>query len=67
MKKKFKKIKRVWKALFGNSRASEKYNQKTSSAEGEKNDEGSDAAVVQSRRNTESMLHDHVMGNAFIC
>uniref|UniRef100_A0A8C1BJ74 non-specific serine/threonine protein kinase n=1 Tax=Cyprinus carpio carpio TaxID=630221 RepID=A0A8C1BJ74_CYPCA len=63
MKKKFKKIKRVWKALFGNSRASEKYNQKTSSAEGEKNDEGYDAAVVHSRRNTENQI-TNVQGQA---
>lgn len=61
MKKKCKKIKWVWKALFGNRRASEKYTQKTSLSEGEKKDQGADAAVLQSRRNTDSKLHDHFM------
>lgn len=65
MKKKCKKIKRFWKALFGHSKASQKYTQMTSSAD----DEDTDAAALQSRRNTESMLHDMLWeyNNAFIC
>ncbi|KAK2876984.1 hypothetical protein Q8A67_021080 [Cirrhinus molitorella] len=52
MKKKCTKIKRFWKALFGNSKTSEKYTQLTSSAD----DEDTDADVLQSRRNTQSQI-----------
>ncbi|KAL0180284.1 hypothetical protein M9458_025726, partial [Cirrhinus mrigala] len=62
MKKKCKKIKRFWKALFGHSKASQKYTQMTSSAD----DEDTDAAVLQSRRNTENQISG-VQGQAVAC
>ncbi|RXN25960.1 WD repeat-containing on Y chromosome-like isoform X2 [Labeo rohita] len=62
MKKKCKKIKRFWKALFGHSKASQKYTQMTSSAD----DEDTDAAALQSRRNTENQISS-VQGQAVAC